>query len=135
MLQFIPVIGSLISTIGGVFEKWQERKLVKAAGKVEVEKAVVKGKVKHAQTLAEGEIEYDKIAAEGMKHSWKDEWFTILLSVPVIMCFIPYPPLQAQVAEGFKILTENTPEWYQYCFIGAIVASFGLRGWIAKKKI
>ena len=135
MLQFIPVIGSLIGTIGGVFEKWQERKLVKAEGKVEIEKAVVKGKVKHAQTLAEGEIQYDQIAAEGMKHSWKDEWFTILLSIPVIMCFIPYPPLQEQVAVGFKILTENTPEWYQYCFIGAIVASFGLRGWIAKKSL
>jgi hypothetical protein len=108
MLQFIPVIGGLIETIGGVFEKWQERKLVKAEGKVAVEKAKVEGEIKKVQTLLDGEMEYDKIAAEGMKYSWKDEWFTILLSIPVIMSFIPYPPLQAQVAIGFEILKEST---------------------------
>ena len=133
MLQFIPVIGNLIGTVGKVFEKWQERKLVRAEGKVAVEKAKVEGEIKKIQTLLEGEMEYDKIAAEGMKYSWKDEWFTILLSIPVIMCFIPYEPLQAQVAIGFEILKVNTPEWFQYCFIGAIVASFGLKTWMRKK--
>lgn len=134
MIPFIGPILGLIKTGGGILSKWQERKTIKAAGKVEIEKAIVKGKISQAKAIAVGDIQYDQIAAEGMKHSWKDEWFTVLLSVPVIMCFIPYPPLQEQVAVGFKILTEHTPEWYQYCFIGAIVASFGLKTWMGAKK-
>lgn len=133
MLQFIPVIGSLLDTVGGVFGKWQERKLVKAEGKLKIEQAKIDGEIKKVQSLLDGEMEYDKVAAEGMKYSWKDEWFTILLSIPVIMCFVPYPPLQDQVATGFEILGTNTPEWFQYCFIGAIVASFGLKTWMRKK--
>lgn len=134
MIPFIGPVMNLISTAGGIFGKWQERKTIKAQGKVDIEKAIVKGKIRQAQDVSTGEIQYDLIAAEGMKHSWKDEFFTILLSLPVIMCFIPYPPLQEQVAVGFRILTEHTPEWYQYCFIGAIVASFGLKTWMGARK-
>ena len=134
MLPFIGPILNVINTAGGIFGKWQERKTIKAQGKVDIEKAVVEGKIKHAQGIATGETEYDLVAAEGMKHSWKDEWFTILLSIPFIMCFIPYPPLQNQVQLGFQILKSHTPEWYQYCFIGAIVASFGLKTWMGAKR-
>lgn len=133
MLPFIGPALRVFDTIGGIFSKWQDRKLVKAEGKLEIEKAIIDGKIKQALSITEGEIKYDLVAAEGMKHSWKDEWFTILLSIPVIMCFIPYPPLQAQVKVGFDILTTSTPEWYQYCFIGAIVASFGLKTWMGAR--
>ena len=132
----LPLIGpalKLLDTVGGIFSNWQDRKMVKAEGKVAIEKAIVEGKIKQVLSITEGEVKYDLIAAEGMKHSWKDEWFTILLSIPVIMCFIPYPPLQAQVKVGFDILQTSTPEWYQYCFIGAIVASFGLKTWMGSK--
>lgn len=133
MLQFIPVIGGLIKTAGGLFENWQKRKLIKAEGKVKLEQAIVDGKVNRANAVVGGEIEYDQIAAEGMKHSWKDEWFTILLSIPVMMCFIPIPEVQNAVKEGFIILKDSTPEWFQYCFIGAIVASFGLKTWMNRR--
>ena len=133
MLPFIGPILNVINTAGGIFGKWQERKTIKAQGKVDIEKAVVAGKIKQVQSMTDSEAKYDIVAAEGMKHSWKDEWFTVLLSIPVIMCFIPYPPLQDQVRVGFLILKEHTPEWYQYCFIGAIVASFGLKTWMGSK--
>jgi len=133
MLPFIGPILKVVDTAGGIFSKWQERKTIKAQGKVDIEKAVVEGKIKRAHDIATGEIEYDLIAADGMKHSWKDEFFTLLLSLPVIMCFIPYAPLQEQVRVGFEILKAHTPEWYQYCFIGAIVASFGLKTWMGSK--
>ena len=133
MLAAIPIIGKLVETAGTIFGSWQERKTIKAQGKIDVMKARVEGEIKRVQSVAEGEIQYDVTAAEGMKHSWKDEWFTVLLSIPVIMCFVPYPPLQEQVKVGFQILMTSTPEWYQYCFIGAIVASFGLKTWMNRK--
>jgi hypothetical protein len=127
MLQFIPVIGSVISTAGDLFGKWMERKKIKAQGKVDIEKAKVEGAIRREQAKTEGDIEYDLITAKGMEFSWKDEWFAILLSLPFIGCFIPYT--QDYVAQGFIILTANTPEWYQWAFLGAIVASFGLKEW------
>jgi hypothetical protein len=133
MLPFIPIIGGLIKTVGGIFGSWQERKLVSAKGKIDLEKAIVVGKIKQVQTAIDNDQQIDLMATRGMMHSWKDEWFTILLSIPVIMAFIPVPEIQALVGEGFRILKNDTPEWYQYCFIGAIVASFGIRSFIRKK--
>jgi len=130
-MAFWAAIPALFSTLGGVFTKWQERKLVEAQGKVDVAQAKVDGQVKKAQTLTEGEVQMDVTATEGMGTSWKDEWFTILLSIPVIMCFVP--KLQIYVKTGFEVLRDSTPEWYQWCFIGAIVASFGLRTWFNRK--
>jgi len=136
MLPFIPIIGGLIKTAGGLFSSWQERKLVKAKGKIDLERAIADGQIKRVQTAIDNNQQIDLIATKGMMHSWKDEWFTILLSIPVIMAFIPVPEIQALVATGFQILKDDTPEWYQYCFIGAIVASFGIRsfGGIISKK-
>lgn len=134
MLQFIPIIGGLIKTAGGLFSNWQERKMVNAKGKVDLEKAIVDGKIKRIQSRLENDQEIDKIATNDMKYSWKDEWFTILLSIPVIMCFWPDPRVQELVARGFQVLKNDTPEWYQYCFIGMIVASFGLRSFMNMKK-
>ena len=129
----IPIIDGIlgvVNTVGGIFTNWQERKKIESAGKVEIAKATVEGEVKRKQTVVEGDINYDQSAVEGMRYSWKDEWFALLLSAPFIMCFIP--PLQDYVKQGFEILA-GTPEWYQWCFIGAIVASFGLRGWNMKR--
>lgn len=56
--------------------------------------------------------------------SWKDEYLTIILSIPMILCF--FPSLADDVLNGFNILAQ-TPEWYRY-LIGAMVASgFGLK--------
>jgi hypothetical protein len=127
MLQFIPVIGSVISTAGDLFGKWMERKRIKAQGKVDLERVRMEGKIIREQTRLEGDVQYDLIAAKGMEFSWKDEFFALLIAAPFVACFIPW--LQPYVKEGFIILTTNTPEWYQWAFLGAIVASFGLKDW------
>lgn len=130
-----PIIDGVlkvVDTVGGLFGSWLDRKKIESQGKVDVAKAKIEGDVKRAQTVAEGEIQYDQTAAEGMRYSWKDEWLTLLLSTPFIMCFIPYT--QPYVEKGFQVLRDSTPEWYQWCFIGIIVASFGLRGWAGIKR-
>ena len=133
MLPLIPVISGLVKMAGGIFGSWQERKMVKAQGKDDLERAITEGRIKKVQSAIDNDQQIDLMATRGMMHSWKDEWFTILLSIPVIMAFIPIPEVQALVGAGFQILKNDTPEWYQYCFIGAIVASFGIRSFIKKK--
>lgn len=55
---------------------------------------------------------------------WKDEWFTLLLSIPAVMCFIPGGA--EFVVAGFTAF-DGCPEWYKWAFSIAVASSFGFR--------
>jgi hypothetical protein len=103
-------------------------------GRRKIKQAKVEGEIKVVEARTEATIEYAKteqgIRADWNKLSienagWKDEWFTILLSIPMVLCFIPGG---AQYVEaGFTALRETTPEWYQYAFLVAVASSFGFK--------
>jgi hypothetical protein len=58
--------------------------------------------------------------------TWKDEWLTILFSVPLILCFLPFEWAEQAVQNGFAAL-ESMPDWYQYTLGVIVAASFGVR--------
>jgi hypothetical protein len=100
-------------------------------GKVEEKKAESATKVAKAkaeaivmQKKATGEIDWDLEMAKGSANSWKDEWLTILFSIPLILAFIP--GMENVVQNGFAQL-EKMPEWYQYSLGVIVAASFGVR--------
>ena len=100
-------------------------------GKVEETKATAATKVAKAQAeavimekKATGEIDWDLEMARGSSASWKDEWLTILFSIPLILAFVP--GMEDVVANGFARLNEM-PEWYQYSLGVIVAASFGVR--------
>ena len=72
---------------------------------------------------ASADVAWENLSIENA--GWKDEWFTLMLSVPVVMCFIPggAPYVQA----GFAALSASTPEWFTYAFLVAVGSSFGVR--------
>ena len=127
MLQLIL---PALSTIGGIFSNWQKRKLVKAEGKVRVEEATVEANVKRAQSRIDADITYDQTAVEGMRTSWKDELWTIWFIIVLTACFVP--EVQVYVKSGFVFLKEDCPEWFTWCVLGSVVASFGLKDWFKK---
>ena len=62
---------------------------------------------------------------KSLDHSgWKDEYWTIVLSSPLILIFIPF--FQPYIAQGF-IELENVPEWYLVSIGVAIAGAFGVR--------
>lgn len=100
-------------------------------GKVEKSKAETASKVAKAKAeavimekKATGEIDWDLEMAKGSANSWKDEWLTILFSIPLILAFIP--GMEEVVKNGFAQL-EAMPEWYQYSLGVIVAASFGVR--------
>ena len=101
------------------------------SGKVEEKKAQAQTRVAKAeaeaivmQKKATGEIDWDLEMAKGSTSSWKDEWLTILFSIPLILAFIP--GMEEVVANGFLQL-QAMPEWYQYSLGVIVAASFGVR--------
>ena len=57
--------------------------------------------------------------------SWKDEWITLLFSIPLILAFCGDWG-NAIVARGFASL-EAMPQWYQIALGGIVSASIGMR--------
>ena len=113
------MLTALIGPIANLAGTW-------LSGKVEEKKAQSATKVAKAQAeaivmqkKATGEIDWDLEMAKGSQSSWKDEWLTILFSIPLILAFVP--GMEEVVANGFANL-QAMPEWYQYT-LGVIVAS------------
>ena len=97
-----------------------ETKKAETASKV----ATAKAEAVIMEKKATGEIDWDLEMAKGSQSSWKDEWLTILFSIPLILAFIP--GMEEVVANGFAQLNAM-PEWYQYSLGVIVAASFGVR--------
>lgn len=91
----------------------------------------LKNKAEEKQAIHERKLEtikheanWDNIQATNSGTSFKDEWFTLLFSVPLVMAFIPEAvPI---VRDGFAVL-EGMPDWYKAFLGAAVAASFGIR--------
>ena len=77
------------------------------------------------KVAATHEAGWEKIMAQGSQNSWKDEWLTILFSVPLVLAFCGDWG-RTIVAEGFAAL-ETMPEFYRYTLGVIVAASFGVR--------
>jgi len=119
------MLAALIGPIADLAGTWM-------SGKVEEKKAQSATKVAMAQAeavvmqkKATGEIDWDLKMADASAHSWKDEWLTVLFSVPLILAFCGEWGRQI-VSDGFTAL-EAMPQYYQYTLGTIVAASFGTR--------
>ena len=87
-----------------------------------------KGRIKEAKVNAS----IARLNNTSDQSGWKDEFLVILWSSPAIMAFIP--GLQPYIVEGFRILQEDTPEWYVMGWLGITGAVFGLSRLIEYKQ-
>ena len=112
-----PLLGVASDAIGGYMET-KKAKAKQKLVKIEAETEIVKQQIK-------GEIDWDVEAIKGSKESWKDEYLTILFSIPLLLCFLPFTV--EYVERGFAALA-MTPDWYKYTLGVIVSASFGIRG-------
>lgn len=95
-------------------------------GKADEKKAIQQRKINAIQNDADWESKM----ADATKNSWKDEFFSIILSLPLIAVAYSVAmddvTIIARVNEGFEALNK-LPEWYQYLLFIAVSASFGLK--------
>jgi hypothetical protein len=119
------MLQALIGPVGSLLGTWLE-------GKVETKKAETVAKVATAKAeatimekKATGEIDWNLEMAKGSQNSWKDEWLTILFSVPLVLAFCGDWGRQV-VTDGFSAL-ETMPEFYRYTLGVIVAASFGVR--------
>ena len=103
---------------------WQQRKIMQAQHKVKMAELKIEGAEARALMDKQQEVAWDQAMSQGSMTSWKDEYWTIILSIPMIGCFIP--KVAPYILDGFKVLQE-TPDWYKAAVGLAIGAAFGYR--------
>ena len=119
------MLNLIIGPVAELAGTWLKGRVERGAAKTEAEVAKKKAEAVVYQRKANAEIDWDLEAIKGSQTSWKDEWLTILFSIPMILAFIP--GMEGIVAHGFEQLSK-APDWYFYS-VGLIVsASFGFRG-------
>ena len=119
------MIGQLIGSIASIAGGWLQGKAdVKAAeAKLKLTEAEAKAKIMLSKETSIAD--WERIMAQGSQNSWKDEWLTILFSIPLVLVFLGDTGRQV-VADGFAAL-ETMPDWYQYTLGVIVAASFGVR--------
>ena len=58
------------------------------SAKAESTKATAEAKATALKTAAQSTADWERIMAEASKNSWKDEWLTIVFSIPLILVFL-----------------------------------------------
>jgi hypothetical protein len=95
-------------------------------GKADEKKAIQERKINAIQNDADWEAKM----ADATKNSWKDEFFSVILSLPLIAVAygvaMDNPAVIDRLNSAFDTLN-SLPEWYQYLLFIAVSASFGLK--------
>lgn len=116
------LIGPLTELAGG----WLKGKADAQAAAANLKLVEAEAKATIMKSAATSEAEWEKIMAQGSQNSWKDEWLTVLFSIPLILSFLPFEWAKQAVTDGFAAL-EAMPSWYSYTLGVIVAASFGVR--------
>ena len=107
-------VTQLLGSVGGLATSYLD-------GKTAVQKAEAQIRMKEAT----GDIDWDLAAIRATQSSWKDEWLTIIFTLPLILSFCGDWGRQI-VHDGFLSL-QQMPDWYQLSLGAIVAASFGIR--------
>jgi hypothetical protein len=119
------MIQALLGPISSLAGTWLEGRVETAKAETGAKVAKAKAEATIMEKKACGEIDWDLKMADASAASWKDEWLTILFSIPLILAFCGEWGRQI-VSEGFAAL-EAMPEYYQYTLGVIVSASFATR--------
>ena len=116
------LVKGLIMPVASLLQGWQKRKAVKLASDVAIAEARTTSIINRLSTKQEGDIAWENLSID--KSGWKDEWFTIILSIPAVLAFIPGMVMYVQ--QGFEAL-QLCPDWYRWMLGIAVGSAFGYK--------
>jgi len=116
----MSIFSALIGPVAGLAKSYLSNKAEEKQAKHQAKMSVI-----------QNDADWESKMADASKDSWKDEFWTIVLSVPVFMVgyaiVVNDLTVIDRVEQGFVALS-GLPEWYQYLLFIAISSSFGIKG-------
>lgn len=127
----MSILGTVLGNLGGkVVEAIDSRGQRKHEQKVQALELEKLRHEKQIELIQNGQKLDNAWELEQIKNSgFKDEIVLFLLSIPLVMSFIP--EMQPYVVDGFAALSQ-TPEWYQWLILAVFTAIYGIRIWRRK---
>ena len=122
MFDIFGAIKMVATPITQVVTGWQSRKTAKLDGDLKIAKAKTDACIEKIKAGQAADIAWEVTSLD--QSGWKDEFFTIVLSIPLVLCFVPQ--CVGYIEDGFAVL-ELTPKWYRYAVSVAIGSAFGVR--------
>ncbi len=124
MSLFSSLLGSVGGKVVDAVTARSERKHTEKLRQLEIEHA--KHQVK-LESISRGQEMDNAWELEQIKNSgFKDEIVLFLLSIPLVLSFIP--STVGYVVAGFAALSQ-TPDWYQWLILSVFAAIYGIRIW------
>jgi len=120
------LISGIFKPIGDYFNKRQEIKAIEHQNKIDLLKAEGERKAQLTRDGLAADMAWETEFAKQAATSWKDEYTLLVVSIPLIMAFIP--GLAVYVHQGFAAFAA-TPLWYQVMVQTIFYATYGLRLW------
>lgn len=120
----VPILGPIMGFLQEMGGKFIELQQVKAEGRILVATAEAKAKATVIVTEAKSIADWERTQAENAGQSWKDEFWTLLIALPIPFVF--WPTTRPWVEDGFAALA-TAPDWYLWAIAASISASFGIR--------
>ena len=102
-------------------------------GKTYLSNKAAEKQAKHEakMNVIQNDADWETKMADASGQSWKDEFWTIVLAIPIFMVgyaiIVGDMTVIDRVKQAFSALND-LPEWYQYLLFVAISASFGIKG-------
>ena len=129
-MSFLSVVGSLLTGVPqAVADYFNTKQVLEAKAleqKMEYEDAVHKRKIELITLGQTADMNWEMEFARQAASSWKDEYTLIVVSIPLVMAFIP--GLDGYVKAGFEAFS-GTPLWYQIMTQSMFYATVGMRMW------
>jgi hypothetical protein len=119
------MIQAILGPIASLAGSWLDAKTTKQAAEAKLKLTEAEAKAKILLSEKTSVSDWERIMAEGTQNSWKDEVVTVIVLIPVVLCFVP--GFEDVVKTGFERLNE-LPEWYQYLVYVVCLAAVGIRG-------
>ena len=113
------LLTTLVSPVTNLFVKRNENKT-----------KVKQQKIQRLMNADDKEAEWESIQAESGNHSWKDEWVTLIITLPIPVIFIAVMlsvlwgnPLIAEAANsGVSAIKELVPNYGELLYIVCLAA-------------
>lgn len=126
MSVFTDLLGGVLKPIGDFFNRRQEIKASDRQQERAIKQAMTERQIALIEQGLAADMSWEMEFARQAATSWKDEYTLIVVSIPLVMAFVP--GCAPFVKEGFTAFSA-TPAWYQIMVQAIFYATYGMRLW------
>ena len=123
MVGISVFLTQIVGFLGDYLKNKRERSQTKLKHDIALHEAKTFANIKLLTEENKGAIAWQNISL--LRSGWRSEFFTIVLSLPIVLCF--FPGYAHYIKDGFEVINNGVPDWYKWSFLVTISSAFGYR--------